>query len=71
MYSLIITVKSISFAYCVDQLLSQYADYTETKLNHGEDYRIPSLVWPPPIFQSFQIQGTSGSYQSDLDGGSK
>lgn len=49
MYSLIITVRSINALYAnMEPLTRQYSDRTEANLNHGKDYVIPSLIWPPP-----------------------
>jgi len=50
MYSLIITVKSINALYTNEEplLLNQYITDVEVSLSHGENYLIPSLIWPPP-----------------------
>jgi hypothetical protein len=54
MYSLIITVKSINALYTSVELLllSHYSTDVETSLSHGEEYVIPSLIWPPPLINT-------------------
>ena len=50
MYSLMITVEAICFfpSYKDILLLNQYSINVESSLSHGEEYLIPSLIWPPP-----------------------
>lgn len=50
MYSLMITVEAICFfpSYKDILLLNQYSINVEASLSHGEEYVIPSLIWPPP-----------------------
>ncbi len=52
MFSLIITVQSIRLVAQQACLVksNQYTNEVETHLGHGEGYRIPSLIWPPPAF---------------------
>lgn len=53
MYSLIITVKSINalFSNAELLLLNHYSTDVETFFSHGEEYVIPSLIWPPPTLE--------------------
>lgn len=50
MFSLISTVQSIRLIgnILTDLSLRQHQISVETKLSHGQHYRIPSLFWPPP-----------------------
>lgn len=52
MYSLIITVKSISGLFTnLTTTMQQYFSDVQVTLDHGEGYVIPSLIWPPPFTQ--------------------
>lgn len=57
MYSLIITIQSISFvselAVCSTSR-HQYGLCVEVALGLDEDYKIPSLIWPPPSVCQFR-----------------
>ena len=49
MYSLIMTVQSISLLADLHQIrFEQYKKEIEPSLEHDGDYNIPSLIWPPP-----------------------
>jgi hypothetical protein len=57
MYSLIITVQSISLVgslVCLNRM-KQYRDEVVSTFGHGEGYIILSLIWPPPIIERFCI----------------
>ncbi len=58
MYSLLITVESIRLEGSLVPLsqMKQYQDEVEVRFDHGEDYRIPSLIWPPPSLIAEKIE---------------